>query len=89
MRVSITTVALSVENGAGVMTDVETKSELSDVDTDDPDKVAHYLRKEFHEAYVTGELVTALCGHQFVPHRDPKNMPICQRCKHIYETRLK
>ncbi|MEZ5239626.1 MAG: DUF3039 domain-containing protein [Microthrixaceae bacterium] len=27
----------------------------------------------------------ALCGHVWVPSRDPKRLPVCQQCKDIYE----
>lgn len=37
------------------------------------------------EARVMGLPVTALCGHVWVPSRDPKRLPLCQACKEIYE----
>ena len=27
-----------------------------------------------------------LCGHVWVPSRDPKQLPLCDVCKDIYET---
>lgn len=37
------------------------------------------------EARVMGTPVEALCGHVWVPSRDPKQLPLCQQCKEIYE----
>jgi hypothetical protein len=37
------------------------------------------------EARIYGIAVEALCGHVWVPSRDPKQLPLCQECKSIYE----
>lgn len=37
------------------------------------------------EARIYGTPLEALCGHVWVPSRDPKQHPLCQRCKEIYE----
>lgn len=37
------------------------------------------------EARINGTPVEALCGHVWVPSRDPKQLPLCQACKEIYE----
>jgi len=37
------------------------------------------------EARVNGTPVTALCGHVWVPSRNPENHPICQKCLELYE----
>ena len=37
------------------------------------------------EARIYGIPVEALCGHVWVPSRDPKQLPICEECKSIYE----
>lgn len=37
------------------------------------------------EARVTGTPLEALCGHVWVPSRDPKRLPVCQACKEIYD----
>ncbi len=37
------------------------------------------------EARVMGTPLEALCGHVWVPSRDPKNLPLCQACKDVYE----
>jgi hypothetical protein len=36
------------------------------------------------EAMVEGLEVEALCGHRWVPSRDPKRYPVCQGCEEIY-----
>lgn len=36
------------------------------------------------EAVVEGLAVEALCGYVWVPHRDPRNLPVCEECKDIY-----
>ena len=38
------------------------------------------------EARINGTPVEALCGHVWVPSRDPKQVPMCQACKEIYDT---
>ena len=37
------------------------------------------------QARVEGTPLEALCGHVWVPSRDPKQLPVCQRCTDIYE----
>jgi hypothetical protein len=37
------------------------------------------------QARIEGTPVQALCGHTFVPQRDPKKLPICPTCKEIYD----
>ena len=37
------------------------------------------------EARIYGTLLEALCGHVWVPSRDPKKLPMCEDCKSIYE----
>ena len=66
------------------------------VTTDDPGNATHIVRIPPHlegkttpqayvmEARVMGTEVEALCGHRWVPQRDPKQYPICQRCMDIY-----
>ena len=36
------------------------------------------------EARISGTPVEALCGFVWVPSRDPKQLPICERCKEVY-----
>lgn len=37
------------------------------------------------EARIYGTPLEALCGHVWVPSRDPKQLPVCQACKEIYD----
>lgn len=37
------------------------------------------------EARVNGTYLTALCGHKFVPSRDPIRYPPCDKCVEIFE----
>lgn len=37
------------------------------------------------EARIMGTPIEALCGYVWVPSRDPKQLPICEECKSIYE----
>ena len=36
------------------------------------------------EARIFGTPVTALCGFVWVPSKDPKRLPVCQKCADIY-----
>ena len=38
------------------------------------------------EARIYGTPLEALCGHVWVPSRDPKQLPMCQECRDIYDT---
>jgi hypothetical protein len=56
--------------------------------------VAHIVKTEpgesaaakVMEARIYGTPLEALCGHVWVPSRDPKLVPMCQNCKDIYDT---
>jgi hypothetical protein len=37
------------------------------------------------EARIMGTPIEALCGFVWVPSKDPKQLPVCQQCKDIYE----
>ena len=36
-------------------------------------------------ARIEGTPIEALCGHVWVPARDPQKLPMCQKCKDVYE----
>lgn len=60
--------------------------ERPDVDTtDDSPDVAHIVlgKAKVAEAAVLGTPVEALCGAVFVPQRDPKSLPLCEKCKEV------
>lgn len=37
------------------------------------------------EARIYGTPIKALCGFVWVPSRDPRQLPVCQECKSIYD----
>lgn len=47
-----------------------------------PDKTAPAL---VTEALIFGNEVEALCGHRWVPSKDPKKLPVCPKCLEIHE----
>lgn len=61
------------------------------VETDEPD-VAHIVKVDpgesaaakVLEARVMGTPIEALCGFVWVPARDPKQLPVCEACKEVY-----
>jgi hypothetical protein len=49
--------------------------------------VSHICEKEgITDAYVFGTPLTAICGHVWVPSRDPKHLPLCAACKEISDS---
>ena len=61
-------------------------------DTEEPTS-AHIVKVEPGEsaaakvlqARIEGTPLEALCGFVWVPSRDPKQLPVCQQCKEIYD----
>lgn len=63
----------------------------------DPGKSAHIVLIPPHlrgkttaqalvlEARIEGKTLRAICGHEWVPSRDPKQLPLCTRCEEIYK----
>ncbi len=82
-----------------LMTDLETMPvERVDVDTDETTETgeptsAHIVKTKrgenaaavVLEARVMGTPIEALCGFVWVPSRDPKQLPVCEKCKSVYE----
>jgi len=80
------------------MPDLETlpAETVPDVDelteTDEP-VVAHIVKvgpgesaaAKVLEARITGIALEALCGFVWVPSRDPRQLPMCQACKEVYD----
>lgn len=63
--------------------------QMSDPETEMDEPIwAHIVRSDekqsgeakVMEARVMGTPVTAMCGHVWVPSRDPMKHPICQKC---------
>lgn len=80
------------------MTDLETLPAETIPDTEEVTEtgepiVAHIVKTKrgetaaakVLEARINGTPLEALCGHVWVPSRDPKRLPMCQACKEIYE----
>ena len=80
------------------MSDLETLPTTAIPDTEestdtDPGNVAHIVKTEpgesaaakVLEARITGTPLEALCGHVWVPSRDPQQLPVCDGCKEVYE----
>lgn len=72
------------------------------VDAEEPSRHAHIVKKKkgwrnrktspqamVLEARIAGTPVEALCGYVWVPSRNPHNLPVCTKCKAIYEQRPK
>ena len=73
------------------VTEVITRTE-EDTETEDG-PVAHIVKvgpgedaaAKVLEARIYGIAIEALCGHVWVPSRDPKQLPLCEACKSVYE----
>lgn len=37
-------------------------------------------------ARIEGTPITALCGHTWVPQKDPAPLPVCEACLNIYQS---
>jgi len=71
--------------------DERTDTEVTDETEDGP--VAHIVKvgpgedaaAKVLSARIEGTPIEALCGHVWVPARDPQKLPMCQKCKDVYE----
>jgi hypothetical protein len=55
-------------------------------DTNNSEDFAHYAEAaKVTEGYIMGTPVIALCGIEFVPHRDPLKLRVCPICKQIVD----
>src|SRR5688572_25696896 len=71
---------------------VITEERVEELETGEP-VVAHIVKTKpgedaaakVLEARIYGTPLEALCGHRWVPSRDPKQLPLCEACKSIYE----
>ena len=69
------------------------KPELDEVTETGEPLSAHIVKTEpgesatakVMEARIYGTPIEALCGHVWVPSRDPKQLPMCEKCKAVYE----
>ncbi len=76
------------------MTDTLIVPQVADPETErEPPKVADIVSRENRAdadtlvttAYIEGTPLEALCGQVFVPSRDPKTLPACERCVEILQ----
>jgi hypothetical protein len=74
------------------MTDTQFIPDVSDPELEEDDPIhSHIVRGEkgrsadtiIVEARVLGTPVTALCGHVWVPSRNPEQHPVCSRCVEV------
>ncbi|WP_322750662.1 MULTISPECIES: DUF3039 domain-containing protein [unclassified Frankia] len=66
------------------MSSTQIAPETTHSGTDEGNDFAHYARhEEIVRASIEGGRVTALCGYQFEPVRDPQRFPVCPRCKEL------
>lgn len=72
---------------AGVNTETIERPDVRDAETDSPDDVFHYVKKnKIAESAVLGSMVQALCGEVFPVTKTPKpGSPVCPACKEIYQ----
>lgn len=69
-------------------TEILERPELSDPDLDEG-RLTHIVsRDDEMKGYVLGEEIVALCGHRFVPSRDPRKYPVCQACKDVLSSMI-
>jgi hypothetical protein len=81
-----------------VSTPLQTRPAVSQPETDSvvetaEPSMAHIVKTEpgedaaakVLEARIMGTALEALCGHVWVPSRDPKQLPLCDKCKDIYD----
>ena len=62
----------------------EVRPDLDEVpETDEP--IAAHIVKVAPGESAAAKVLEALCGHVWVPSRDPKQLPLCEACKQIYE----
>jgi hypothetical protein len=66
------------------------------VTTDQPEQASHIVMVPPEEedstpqayvlrARIEGFPVTALCGHTFVPQKNPEPLPVCEECLEIFQ----
>lgn len=67
------------------MSDTSLTPALDETDTGEPE-VAHIVpKRDANRGYIEGARITAICGEEFVPSRDPSGLPRCQACQEVYD----
>lgn len=78
------------------MTSAATAEEVRTRTSNEPGECAHIVmvppgeKDETPQAYVMrarveGFAITAVCGHTWVPQRDPGPLPVCAKCMDFYQ----
>jgi len=68
------------------MSTTQIAPEATESTTDEGNDFAHYARREeIVRASIEGGRVTALCGYQFEPVRDPRRFPVCPKCAELVQ----
>lgn len=71
--------------GTDVLTRPDTEENVENEEGEKRHAHIVYPSSKVTEAYINGTPVTALCGHTWVPSRDPENFPLCSKCKEIFD----
>lgn len=56
---------------------------IEELSEDEPEFTHIIRRDDLERGYLLQEPVTALCGHTWVPTKNPENYPVCPKCKKI------
>jgi len=54
--------------------------------SDEPEFANNARKERITDAYIFGEELIAICGHRFIPSRDPERLPVCPKCKEIIDS---
>lgn len=94
MKDTVNSMSPSTQTAPQVVTETITETVTEHVlQTGDPE-CSHIVKTDGDEsaaakvleARINGTPLEALCGHRWIPSRDPKQLPLCTRCKDIYDT---
>lgn len=66
---------------------LEHVEQVQETEADGTPKYSHivYPKKILMDAIIFQTPVQALCGHTFVPGRDPKRYEVCSKCRAAFE----
>lgn len=65
-------------------------ADIHTIENQNPEESAHIVNQHLPgnsiaDASVFGTELIALCGHKFIPTRDPQKLPLCMACKFALE----
>lgn len=68
------------------MTILDNETDTVHIEPGDHEKLSHIIhKKDEMRGYMEGKPVTALCGKQWVPTRDPQKFPVCKGCLEVLQ----